>query len=120
MNINLPSPRHGEVWLVSFEPQVGKEIKKTRPAIVLSSNDFDVLPLRTVAPIREYRLIHRDRPFLVPVSPTAENGLSKLSSVDVSQLHAFDLSRFIRQIGTLHEDDLGLVKGACIMALDLH
>ena len=31
-------PRRGEVWWVSFDPSVGGEIRKTRPAIVLSNN----------------------------------------------------------------------------------
>jgi len=31
-------PPQGEVWWVSFDPSVGGEIRKTRPAIVLSNN----------------------------------------------------------------------------------
>jgi mRNA interferase MazF len=31
-------PRRGEVWWVSFDPSVGGEIRKTRPALVLSNN----------------------------------------------------------------------------------
>ena len=31
-------PRRGEVWWVAFDPSVGGEIQKTRPALVLSNN----------------------------------------------------------------------------------
>lgn len=31
-------PQRGEVWWVSFDPSVGSEIQKTRPAIILSNN----------------------------------------------------------------------------------
>jgi len=31
-------PRRGEVWWVSFESSVGGEIRKTRPALVISNN----------------------------------------------------------------------------------
>ena len=31
----LGSPRRGEVYLVGFDPTLGAEIKKTRPAVVL-------------------------------------------------------------------------------------
>jgi mRNA interferase MazF len=31
-------PRRGEVWWVAFDPSVGGEIQKTRPAIVVSNN----------------------------------------------------------------------------------
>lgn len=31
-------PHRGEVWWVAFDPSVGGEIQKTRPAIILSNN----------------------------------------------------------------------------------
>jgi len=30
-------PERGEIWLVRFDPSVGDEIRKERPAVVLSS-----------------------------------------------------------------------------------
>ncbi|MDO9711276.1 type II toxin-antitoxin system PemK/MazF family toxin [Paracraurococcus lichenis] len=32
-------PRRGEVWWVAFDPSIGGEIRKTRPAILVS-NDY--------------------------------------------------------------------------------
>jgi len=32
------APRRGEIYLVSFDPTVGREIKKTRPALVIQNN----------------------------------------------------------------------------------
>jgi len=29
-------PKRGEIWLVNFDPTIGTEIKKIRPAIVVS------------------------------------------------------------------------------------
>ncbi|HTX48774.1 MAG TPA: type II toxin-antitoxin system PemK/MazF family toxin, partial [Caulobacteraceae bacterium] len=31
-------PRRGEVWWVSFDPSVGGEARKTRPAVIVSNN----------------------------------------------------------------------------------
>lgn len=31
-------PRRGEVWWVDFDPSVGGEIRKVRPAVVVSNN----------------------------------------------------------------------------------
>ena len=33
----------GEIWLVSFDPTIGSEIKQTRPAIILSGQPFNRL-----------------------------------------------------------------------------
>jgi mRNA interferase MazF len=31
-------PRRGEVWWVAFDPSVGGEIRKTRPAVIVSND----------------------------------------------------------------------------------
>jgi mRNA interferase MazF len=47
-----PPPRRGEVWWISFDPSVGGEIRKMRPAIIVSNdsanrylNRVQVVPL---------------------------------------------------------------------------
>ena len=34
----VTSPRRGEVYLVSFEPTVGSEIQRTRPALIIQND----------------------------------------------------------------------------------
>ena len=40
--------RRGEIWWVSFEPSLGGEIRKTRPAIVVSNNAANLALNRVV------------------------------------------------------------------------
>jgi mRNA interferase MazF len=44
-------PKRGEVWRVEFDPSRGAEIRKRRPAVVVSINAVGKLPLRVVVPI---------------------------------------------------------------------
>ena len=48
-----PTPSRGEVWLVDFDPAVGAEIQKVRPALVISVDSVGRLPLRMIVPVTE-------------------------------------------------------------------
>jgi hypothetical protein len=39
-------PQRGEIWTVQFDPSVGAEIRKHRPAVVCNLNAIGRLPLR--------------------------------------------------------------------------
>lgn len=38
----VPDIRRGEVWWVDFDPAVGGEVRKRRPAVVVSNDYFNV------------------------------------------------------------------------------
>ncbi len=50
LTINPETPKRGEIWLANFNPTVGAEIRKIRPAIVISSDAAGKLPIKLVAP----------------------------------------------------------------------
>jgi mRNA interferase MazF len=47
----MTSPKRGEIWLVQLDPTRGQEIKKTRPAIVISSDIFNSISMRIIVVI---------------------------------------------------------------------
>ena len=51
----FPNPRRGEVWDVDFDPTVGAEIQKIRPAVVVSIDGIGRLPIKLVAPITSWK-----------------------------------------------------------------
>jgi mRNA interferase MazF len=95
------TPRRGEIWLVNFDPTIGTEIRKTRPAVVISSDAVGRLPIKLVAPITDWKNHYASNIWHVRIDPDATNGLSKISAIDTLQLRGMDLQRFIRKLGAL-------------------
>lgn len=95
------SPRRGEVWLVDFDPQIGDEIMKRRPAVVVGSDEIGVLPLRIVAPVTGWKERYSASPWLVRLSPSKTNGLDKESVADGFQVKSLSVLRFKRMLGVV-------------------
>jgi mRNA interferase MazF len=94
-------PKRGDIWLANFDPTVGAEIKKVRPAVVISSDSVGKLPLKLAAPITDWKEYYSNNIWHVKINPDFTNGLAKISTVDVLQLRGMDVQRFLRIIGEL-------------------
>ena len=92
-------PERGDVWLVSFDPTVGSEIRKTRPAVVVSSDAVGRLPVKLVAPVTDWKGHYSANIWHIRIDPDPANGLSKTSAVDTLQIRGMDRQRFIRRLG---------------------
>lgn len=92
-------PKRGEVWQVNFDPTIGAEIKKIRPAVVISSDAVGRLPIKLVAPITDWKDHYAANVWHVRIDPDTTNGLSKISAIDALQLRGMDRQRFIRKLG---------------------
>ncbi len=92
-------PKRGKIWLVNFDPTIGAEIRKTRPAVVISSDALGKLPIKLIAPITEWKPYFAQNLWLVKLSPNHLNGLKKTSAVDTLQIRGVDIHRFIRKMG---------------------
>lgn len=53
----IANPKRGEIWLVNLEPTIGAEIRKTRPAVVVSSDFIGKLPLKLVVLLPIQKLV---------------------------------------------------------------
>lgn len=96
---SINHPKRGEIWLVSFDPTIGAEIKKTRPAVVLSSDAVGRLPVKLVAPLTDWKDYYAANIWHVRIDPNTVNNLTKPSAVDALQLRGMDRQRFIRRLG---------------------
>lgn len=108
----MTEPAQAEVWWVRFDPVIGAEIRKTRPAIVLSRRTESRLGMSLVVPLTTWRedfTRHRSK---VRILATRENGLSATSAADLMQLRGLSNLRFDQQIGKLNDDDFRAVIAA--------
>jgi mRNA interferase MazF len=113
----MASIRRGEVFLVNFDPTVGAEAKKTRPAVVVS-NDINNAhsPIVSISPITSN--VSKVYSFEVEV-PTGSGGLKSRSKVMVNQTRAVDKARLIRRLGQLPEKIMSDVNRALRLHYDL-
>ncbi|MBI2921606.1 MAG: type II toxin-antitoxin system PemK/MazF family toxin [Planctomycetes bacterium] len=112
-----PAPQRGEIWSVNFDPQVGDEMTKIRPAVVMSVSSVARLNLRIVVPLTDWKPRYADAPWLVHVRPNAENRLDKEVAADGFQVKSLSLDRFRRRIGALSAvelDEIAAAIGICI------
>jgi mRNA interferase MazF len=91
----------GEVWLINLDPTVGSEVRKTRPAVIVSDDSVGVLPLKVIVPITEWKERYGIAPWLVRISPSPDNGLDKESAADTFQVRSVAQQRFVRPLGGL-------------------
>lgn len=114
-----PTPKRGEIWLVDFDPSVGAEIRKVRPAVVISMDAIGRLPLRLVVPITDWKPHYVQFPWFVLLPANAANGLLKDSGADAFQTKSVSETCFVRLIGRLVSsqlDDIASAIALCVGA----
>jgi mRNA interferase MazF len=107
----------GEVWLINLDPTVGVEIRKTRPAVIVSDDSIGVLPLKVIVPLTEWKERYAVAPWLVRIAPTAGNGLVKLSAADAFQVRSVAQQRFVRRLGSLTDAEMAEIARALAAVL---
>jgi mRNA interferase MazF len=93
--------KRGEVWLVNLDPTIGSEIKKTRPAVIVSSDLVGILPLKIIVPFTDWKDRYTPATWMVRVDPDDNNGLSKSSAADGLQARSVSQQRLIKRLGVL-------------------
>lgn len=112
-----PAPRRGEVWLVDFDPAIGVEIQKVRPAVVISMDSIGRLPLRMVVPVTDWKPLYASFPWFVELPSASSNGLTKDSGADCFQTKSVSETRFVRQLGVVTAsqlDEIASAIGLCV------
>jgi mRNA interferase MazF len=92
--VRARTPHRGEVYLIGLDPTRGREMKKTRPCVVVSPDELNAhLQTVVVAPLTSV-----GRPYPFRVACRFEN---KAGLVVLDQIRTVDRERLLRRLGTL-------------------
>ena len=112
----MTTPRRGEIHLVSFDPTLGSEIRKTRPALILQNDIANRhSPITIVAAISSQ--------FSEPLYPTEvliaqpEGGLSVDSVALLNQIRSIDRQHLTKRLGAIRPATLEKVERAMQISL---
>jgi mRNA interferase MazF len=111
-------PHRGDIYLVNFDPSVGSEIQKTRPALIIQNDLANrYSPIVIVAGITSK--------FQDPLYPTevlikaSAGGLKNDSVVLLNQIRSIDKQRLIRKIGGISTEERQQIDRAIQISLGL-
>jgi len=106
--------RRCEVWWVSFDPSIGGEIKKKRPAVIISNNASNRFLNRVqIVPLTS----KTDR--LYPSEAVVVFG-GKQSKAMADQLATVSKARLFRRADILSQEDMRKIEEAVKIQLDIH
>lgn len=115
----VAGPRRGEIYLCSFDPTVGHEIKKKRLALVIQNDVGNrYSPLTIVAAITS-TVSTVPYPVEVIIDATAANGLDVRSSIRLDQIRTVDRQRLARRLGVVDSAIVAKVDEALKISLGL-
>jgi mRNA interferase MazF len=106
-------PRRGEVWWVAFDPSVGGEMQKTRPAVIVSNNAANtVLNRLIVVPLTSQTARVYPGEAMVTL-----NGEPRKAMAD--QLTTASKKRMRSKLGELSASDVAAVESAILLQLGI-
>jgi len=105
--------RRGEVWWVEFDPSVGTEIRKTRPAVIVSNDAAN----RNLARVVVVPITSNKGRLYPGEAVVSVDGQSSKAMAD--QIMAADKARLKSQLGTVSKADMQAVEDAIRVHLGL-
>jgi mRNA interferase MazF len=112
-------PKRGEIYLTALDPTLGREIQKTRPALVIQNDVSNRLTGMTIiAPITSTVRFPLN-PVHVLLPANERTGLSSVSVAVFNQIRAVDRVRLIKRLGAVDHQILKRVDEAISLTLGL-
>lgn len=110
-------PKRREIFIADLDPGYGREIRKKRPALIVSGDSFNqtfptvvVIPFSSIVP-----------EFVGPdvIKFSGQKGLENQSALITTQMRSIDKDRLIKNIGKISKQKMAEVEDAIELVLDL-
>ena len=106
-------PRRGEVWWVAFDPSLGGEIQKTRPALIVSNNAANAALNRVIV----IPLTSQTSKIYPGEALVTLNGEQRKAMGD--QVMTASKQRLRTKLGSLDSTDMTAVENALLLQLGI-
>lgn len=105
--------KRGDIWWINFDPSVGQEIRKKRPAVIISNNISNKL-------LKRYQVVplSTNTGKLYPTEVKISFGKDG-SKAMADQITTVSELRFLEKVGTISESEMQLIETIVKMQLDL-
>ncbi len=111
--------KQSEIWLINLDPTIGSEIRKTRPAVIISDDALGKLPLKIIVPFTDWKEHYSIADWMVEVKADAINHLTKTSAADCFQIRSVAKERFIKKLGSITNLQLQEIRKALAHVLSI-
>lgn len=111
-------PLRGDIYLVNFDPTVGSEIRKTRPALVIQNDVANRYSSITIVAAITSKVNEPPYPTEVILDP-GESGLQIRSAALLNQIRSIDRRRLVKHLGKANASSLRQVDRAILISLGL-
>jgi len=107
----------GDVWEIRFDPSEGDEIRKIRPAIVMTIPEAGRMRLQIVVPVTGWQPLFSRYFWMIRLAPSPSNGLSKESAADAFQVKSVSVTRFQSKLGVVTSLELQQIAAATALCI---
>ena len=115
----MSHPLRGQGYLVRFDPTIGHEIPKTRPAVIIQNDVGNQFSGVTIVAAISSKVSAVPYPVEVLLMPTKQNGLTAPSAIHLDQIRSIDRTRLIKRLGVLDKQTMVKVDEAISVSLGL-
>jgi mRNA interferase MazF len=88
-----------DVFLVNLDPTIGSEIKKTRPAVIISPDSMNLSKLKTVIIAPMTSIIKDNFPIRILTEFKDKKG-----QIALDQLRSIDRTRIVKKLGVIERE----------------